>query len=217
MALYENGALVFGSEPDEEGVDVSASEGTDKLPSQEGTGSGNNQDNNAPSGNDQDSNVPSGSNKGEAEGDDILLKVENHAASGSGSTMGMFLTVQNKGTGAIDISKLKLEYLFTADTSAKMLFWCDYSCISGSNYETLTDTVKGSVVALDTKKTGADSAITITSSSGTGLKAGDEWTIQLRVAAEDWGTLNFGNDYSAGGAEKILVYYDGVLISGETP
>lgn len=217
MALYENGVLVFGSEPDEEGVDVSASEGTDKLPSQEGTGSGNNQDNNAPSGNNQDSNVPSGSNKGEAEGDGILLKVENQAASGSGSTMGMFLTVQNKGTGAIDISKLKLEYLFTADTSAKMLFWCDYSCVSGSNYETLTDTVKGSVVTLDTKKTGADSAITITSSSGTGLKAGDEWTIQLRVAAEDWGTLNFGNDYSAGGAEKILVYYDGVLISGETP
>jgi len=37
------------------------------------------------------------------------------------------------------------------------------------------------------------------------------------VAKEDWSEMNFSNDYSAFGAEKIAVYYRDMLVSGSEP
>ena len=49
------------------------------------------------------------------------------------------------------------------------------------------------------------------------LESGAEWIIQIRVAKEDWSNMNFTNDYSAGGADKVLVYYEEKQQLGVSP
>jgi len=49
------------------------------------------------------------------------------------------------------------------------------------------------------------------------LRPGDELTIQVRVAKDDWSNFEFGNDYSAGGADKTALFCEDELILGSEP
>lgn len=210
MALYEDGELIFGSEPDGESVAVTA-------PVQ--GNAGNNQQNgsseNTDGNNNGQSNVPTPTGSNTVSGSGLTMTVDNQSKSGSGSSMSFFITVRNDGSDAVALSDLDINYFFTSDGDKTLNFFCDYSALSGSTYTAMTDKVNGAFSA--TSGNNADTKLSITCDSKDALRPGDELTIQVRVAKEDWSNFDFGNDYSAGGADKLAIYCEGDLILGSQP
>lgn len=202
MAVYENGKLVYGSEPSGDGngesvkVPVNSSEGTKKEEAGEKKK--------------QESAVT-------IDGNGISLKAENVSGQGSGSTISVFFTLKNTGKAPLALSDLKLEYYFTKDSKADLQFWCDHSALSGSAYEAVTESVKGAFHTVSDAGEQADTKLVISSGSLLQLKPGDEWQIQVRIAKEDWSEMKFSNDYSAAGSGYITVYYADTLLSGKKP
>ena len=201
MALYENGILVYGNEPSGDGKNNEKAE----VPKPSETPK------------EEESVKQPESGAATTEGEGISLKVENQSSQGSGSTISVFFTIKNTGKNALSLSELKLDYYFTKDSDKTLQFWCDHSAISGSGYVAVTESVKGEFHAISDGGKHADTNLSITSDSALKIKPGDEWTIQVRVAKEDWSEMNFSNDYSAFGAEKIAVYYRDMLVSGSEP
>ena len=218
MALYEDGILIYGAEPDGESVAVSVPEtGADynANPSDvqgDGSASPNNSQQTQQQGN---AAAQAGSNT--VSGNNLTMTVENQSKSGSGSSMSFFITIRNDGTEAVALDELEIEYFFTKDGDQTINFYCDYACLSGSTYSAITEQVAGDFSAVSGNKTGADTKLSITVDSKDALRAGDELTIQVRVAKADWSNFDFGNDYSAGGADKIAVLCDKTLMLGSQP
>lgn len=218
MALYENGELIFGCEPDGEGVAVST-----PVSGSEQANTGNNQQNNSEQdgqstqtpNNSGQSNTQSGSNT--ASGNGLTMTIDNQSQSGSSSSMAFFLTIRNDGEEAVALSDLEVQYFFTDDGDKTINFYCDYAALSGTTYAAMTDKVNGSFSAVSGNKTGADTVLSISCDSKDALRPGDELTIQVRVAKEDWSNFDFGNDYSAGGADKIAVFCEDNLVMGSQP
>lgn len=222
MALYEDGELIFGSEPDGEGVNVSTpSQGADINQANTDAGQNetsqdnNTQNNSTQNNNGQTTNISSGSNT--ASGNGLVITVDNQSKSGNGSSMSFFITLRNDGDEAVALSELDIKYFFTADGDKTLNFYCDYASLSGSTYATMTDKISGSFSVVSENKTDADTVLTISCSSKDSLRPGDELVIQVRVAKEDWSNFNFSNDYSAGGAEKIAVFCENELVLGMQP
>ncbi len=212
MALYEDGELIYGSEPEGDGVAVVVPPAEDAS----SDGQQNNTDNSGSSqGNGQNNTGSVGSNTVTA--GDLTLKVENQSQSGSGSTLAFFVTVRNDGTDDLDLSELEMQYYFTKDGNETLCFYCDYAGVSGSSYMAVTDGISGSFKDYSGPGDNVDTVLTVSCDSQAVLKAGDEITIQVRVAKSDWSNLEFGNDYSAGGADKVAVFYKGDLVMGEQP
>ena len=210
MALYEDGQLIFGAEPDGEGVAVTVpTQGGNTEPSSsENAQNGNVQ-------NTQPAQPQSGSNT--ATGNNLTLTIDNQSRSGSGSGMSFFITIRNDGTEAVALSDLEFCYYFTADGDETLNFYCDYACLSGSTYSAITDKITGEFGLVNGNKEGADTALLITCASKDSLRPGDEMNIQVRVAKSDWSNFDFSNDYSAGGADKVTVLCEGECIIGIQP
>lgn len=214
MALYEGGELIFGSEPDGEGVAVNVTgepentANTEHEVSEESTQNVQDEQNQNPV-------VQNGSDT--VSGNGLTMKVENQSESGSGSSLSFFLTIQNNGDEAVSIADLEMQYFFTSDGAKNMNFWCDYACLSGSTYTTMTDKVNGNFEAYQGSESNADTILSITCDSKDAIRPGDELVIQVRVAKDDWSNFDFGNDYSASGAEKMAMYCDGELYLGTQP
>ncbi len=204
MALYEDGELIFGTEPDGEGVSVTA-------PTQGNTGD------NTPQEDTTTQNNGSQSDSNSVSGDGLTMTIDNQSKSGSGSSLAFFITIRNDGDEAVALSDLEIQYYFTEDGDENLSFWCDYSCLSGSTYTTLTDKINGTFSSLSGNKTNADTKLSITCDSKDALRPGDELTIQVRVAKDDWSNFEFGNDYSAGGADKTALFCEDELILGSEP
>lgn len=202
ITMYENGTLIYGAEPSEEGIDNGSKPviSSGQEPPSE-----------------QPDEVDLWNHSQQVEQDGLSLGVENNSVSGDGSTISVFFTLKNTGKESIDLSKIRIEYFFSADGNQKMNFWCDYSAISGNNYEAVTDMIKGEVVSVTTGNDEADTKIVITTTGVKELKTGEEWTVQIRVAREDWSNMKFSNDYSAKGADKTVVYYGEKAVIGEAP
>lgn len=205
IALYEGEELIYGMEPLGEGVVIqdkekTFSENTEEISKEETK--------------QQDvvkiDQVLSPAN-------DLMFSVENHSVSGDGATISLFLKLKNMGNEEIDLSQVRLEYYFTKDCDEQMNFWCDYASVSGSAHEAVTDLIKAEIKPVSGKGEGADSKIIISMPQGKNLNAGEELGIQIRVARQDWGNMNLSNDFSAGGADKIPVYYNNMLVLGELP
>lgn len=218
MALYEDGELIFGSEPDGEGVAVTTPVPGNEQNSTENNQQNNNQQNSQNNNNQNNSsqnNSQSGSNT--VSGSGLTMTVDNQSKSGSGSSMGFFITVRNDGDEAVALSDLKIQYFFTDDGDKTVNFYCDYAALSGSTYTAMTDKVNGELSTVSGNKAGADTVLSILCDSKDALRPGDELTIQVRVAKEDWSNFDFGNDYSAGGAEKIALFCEDSLVLGSQP
>ena len=216
MALYDDGELIYGTEPDGEGVDVTTPvQGNDSGMQQENGQQSNEQqaDNQGNTQNNQQNNT--GSNT--ASGNQLTMTVDNQSKSGSGSSMSFFITIRNDGTEAVALEDLEIQYFFTADGEKGMNFYCDYACLSGSTYSAITDKIQGEFTAIGGNATNADTMLAITCDSKDALRSGDEVTVQVRVAKEDWSNFDFGNDFSAGGADKTAVLCEGELVIGSRP
>lgn len=219
MALYSDGALIYGAEPDGEGAVVSTptqNSGTEVGTTNTQQNTSNDQNNNGQQSNNQNS-VTNQTGSNTASGNGLTLTVDNQSKSGSGSGMSFFVTIRNDGSDAVSLADLDIQYFFTDDGDKTVNFYCDYACLSGSTYTAMTDKVNGTFSAVSGNKTGADTKLSITCDSKDALRPGDELTIQVRVAKEDWSNFDFGNDFSAGGADKMAVLCEGDLVVGSQP
>ncbi len=202
MALYEGDKLIFGLEPNESNTGV-------KIESVSGNG-GNNQSNqnNNNNQNNQNNNQqaqPSAPAANVSDKGTVSVELSQQATQGNNNTISFTIKIKNTGSTGIDLSKLKIDYLFTKDGSQDLSFWCDYADISGSSYMACTDTVSGSFSSASGDN--ADTKCTMTSSGV--LAGGDTLQIQARITKSDWSNFDLGNDYSSGRSENIRITYNG--------
>ncbi len=198
LAVYDNGKLVDGKEPDGKagGAVVTTSPNSG---SSGGTTSS------------QETQPPVTGGSAAAGG--LIVTVTWDGAS-SGSSINLNIEITNNGSTAVDLAGLEVDYFFTKDGSAGLVFTCDHSAVqSSSSYDTLSG-VAGAFVSKNGTK--CDTVLKITCPSGT-LPAGAVWRIQGRVNKEDWSNFDLSNDFSFNNAGNIAVYSGGKLICGKTP
>ena len=200
LALYEGNTLVFGAEPNEKntGVKIEAVSGTNQS-------NGNQNANPDNQNNQQNNQQPSAPASNISDKGTVSVELSQQATQGNANTISFTVKVKNTGSTGIDLSKLKIDYLFTKDGSQDLAFWCDYADISGSSYQACTDAVNGAFS--DVSVNNADTKCTMTSSGV--LAGGDTLQLQVRITKSDWSNFDLGNDYSSGKAENIKITYNG--------
>ena len=205
IGLYDDGKLVFGTEPDSDG-------GFGTVISYGGAGNYESGQNTSDTG----ENVTTGQNSGTtakmATSEKISLESTGNTQA-DGNTISLSYTLTNLSDGALDLTGLAICYYFTdeGDSVAE----CDYSCIvNGNSYESLSG-VSGTISGYT--GTDCDSVCTVTASDSKLLEAGGTWTIQVRIHRSDWQNYITGNDYSDGNLDNVAVLYKNELIMGSKP
>lgn len=215
IGLYENKKLIYGTEPNGKFTGTVVSEGNGNSGGSGGQsgsqGSGNSGNNNG--GNSSNGNTSQTEQKPSSTGGGLSVTLNQQSVSGNGNTVQFTLDITNNGT-AIDLSKLEIDYFFTADGNNDLNFWCDYSALTGDSYAAMTDSVKGSFSKASGENCDTKCAITFGSGS---LSSGGGITVQVRITRADWSDFNLGNDYSAGNAEHIYILNDGKAVFGKKP
>lgn len=200
MAMYENGELVFGSEPsdkkdtkDNSKKDADKKEKADKKDNSKA-----------------DSKAES---KKSAKGDNVSLSIEQGQQ--SGNTISFTAKLKNTGKSDIDLSKAKIYYYFSPDSDDKLNFYCDNSAIvNGDSYTQVSDIV-GEFEDIKTKDETASKACVISLKNSATLAPSAEWSVQVRISKENWSDFNMNNDYSKNNAEKMCVIIDGKEVCGK--
>ncbi len=212
-ALYENGKLVFGTEPN----------GRSAGPVKPSNGNSGNSGNTGSSGN--SGNTGSSENQSSSSGTQSAAPANPNASKGglsvtleqqSGGGIGFRVSIANNTGSDIDLSQLEIDYFFTKDGKDKLNFWCDHAqLISGSGgYTGITDRVKGGFSAASGDR--CDTKCGIRIGSGT-LENGGSMAAQIRVTPADWSQFDTSNDFSHGNAEHLLILRNGSPIFGTKP
>lgn len=116
-----------------------------------------------------------------------------------------------------DLSELKICYYFTGD-GAEAFQGSIYGGISYTRapwYVSLDGRAKISVKKMSKLSINADSCAEITFSGDDVLDNTAALNINLSIAKSDWSNFDQSNDYSYNDASKVIVYYDGVVVSGK--
>ena len=199
MALYENGKIVFGSEPDGKAVSKPtenkepAEKDVEKVTTTKTT------------------TVPKEISFEEG---DLKLEVSNQNNSNSSNTMSFNISITNTGDSQIPLSSMNLLYYFNADGASKenLVFWCDHSStISNSSYNKISD-ISGTFSNISNDN--ADTFCTISSTDKTVLNKNDKWEIQARITKSDWSDFKLNNDYSAETVKNIIIQLNNKTVFG---
>jgi hypothetical protein len=133
------------------------------------------------------------------------------------NTIGGSISLNVTDDKALDLSKVKVKYYFSADSNSNQTVWIDSAAMQYSRapwYAALTDGTSAAVKAVNTGSSMADRCMEVGFSTTDKLEQGATLTINFRLANDNWSTFNQTNDYSYGKAENIVVTYDGKVVSG---
>lgn len=218
MALYENGQLVFGTEPAAgEGAGASVVAGSGASGAAAGSGSAAGTIGGTTTGAGQAAGSQTvGSQGGRSENDLLRVTVEYTERGASVGSIAGFLKITNLGQDGIPLEDLAVEYFFTTDTSAGLNYSCYHAAVEGGStgYRAL-NRVQGSFD--DVQKDKADTVCRMTIGDAGELAAGETLTINFCINHSDWSSFQMTNDYSAEGAENIVITKDNQVIIGERP
>ena len=186
--LLDDGKLVFGTLPDEEGTGSGESAGG-AVPSQ-GT------DPTAAQ------TQPAGGS-GSASAGDLSIKMNYDNNNSNANAIAGTIEITNNGNSTVDLSKFKINYYFTKD-GGDMVFDCYHAATNSSSgkYTALTDKVKGTYSAAAGED--RDTCLTITVGSGS-LAKGDTLTISFSAHRSDWQNMDLSNDWSHKSVNNIEV------------
>lgn len=136
------------------------------------------------------------------------------------NTIGGSISLNLTDNNALDLSKLKVKYYFSADSNSNQNVWIDSAAMQYQRapwYAALTADTSAAVKAVNTGSSMADRCMEVGFSSTDKLEQGATLTINFRLANDNWSSFDQTNDYSYGKAENIVVVYDGKVISGVEP
>lgn len=197
-ALYEDGQIIFGSEPGQTGSNA----GTPASGASQSTAS--------PATAAPTPISPGGST---SSNDTVSLKAEYN---NSNSSVSGTYTIKNLGSTPIKLSDFKINYFFTSDGASNYVFDCYHSAINGkSGSYTAISSCTGTVTSAS--GTDTDSKLTIIISDKTVLESGDELTVNFALHPSDWSTINTANDYSGKSVDHITIESGSATIFGAAP
>ena len=184
--LMDDGKLVFGVLPDEEGTGSGESAGG-AVPTQGTTPT-------------QNHTTSSG---GQASVGDLQVTMTYNDNSSSANAIAGTLEIKNTGSDFVDLSGLWINYYFTAD-GGNMVFDCYHAAINSSSgqYTALTDDVTGTFSSCSGED--RDTCLSICPGSGT-LEEGDTLTISFSCHRDDWQNMELSDDWSHKSVDNIEV------------
>ncbi len=185
--LLDDGKLVFGTLPDEEG-----------------TGSGESAGGTVPSGETAAATqTGAAGGSGTASSGDLSIRMNYDNNNSNANAIAGTLEITNNGNSTVDLSKIKINYYFTKD-GGEMVFDCYHSATNSASgkYTALTDKVKGTYSAATGED--RDTCLTITVGSGS-LAKGDTLTISFSAHRSDWQNMNLANDWSHKSVDNIEI------------
>lgn len=208
MGLYENGVLVFGSEP-------GAGEGAGQSV---GTGGGNSSSStgdNTTSLEGQASGT-SGPVNATATNEAVAVTVEYTGMESNATSISGTLHIRNESDGSLDLSDLTVRYYFTNENQAALSFACYHAALNGANgsYQSVSG-VNGSFS--DFEGEDSDTVCEITFGQSQLLEEGGEVSINFCINHSDWSAFNTTNDYSLQDVEHIVILVENEEIFGVAP
>ena len=168
LGLYENGVLIFGSEPSEDGSGAGAT----VLPSSESTGSDTEQTNAS----------GSGASSGSISSDDISVSV-NFDSNGGNSVSGS-MQITNTSESDVDLSDINISLLI--EDTDDLVFECYHAGMTSSSGQ--YSEVSG------TSADFSDDRCTITAGSSGTLGANGTVTVNFSIHRSDWQNIGFSVD-----------------------
>ena len=222
-ALYENGQLVFGSEPAKgknagktvvSGGGSGSGSGNNGGSGNGGSGSGNNggSGNGTGTGNGGSSVEVIGTAKNEA----VSVSVEYDNTSSSSSSISGRVNIVNNSDGTLALKDLKILFYFTNEDGKQLSFDCYHTCINGASgsYNQLSGC---SGTFSDVKGKNADTVCEITYSDSATLGVGDTLACNFAIHHTDWSNMNLTNDHSVSDAGNIVIISKKKQIFGKKP
>lgn len=185
--LLDDGKLVFGTLPDEEGTG-SGESAVGTVPSGE-TGAA--------------TQTGAAGGSGTASSGDLSIRMNYDNNNSNANAIAGTLEITNNGNSTVDLSKIKINYYFTKD-GGEMVFDCYHAATNSASgkYTALTDKVKGTYSAATGED--RDTCLTITVGSGS-LAKGDTLTISFSSHRSDWQNMNLANDWSHKSVDNIEI------------
>lgn len=185
--LLEDGKVVFGVLPDEEG-----------------NGSGGSAGGAVPTQNAKPTSKPNTSSSGgQVSVGDLTVKMNYNDNSLSSNAIAGTLDITYNGEDTLDLSDLQINYYFT-DDGGSMVFDCYHAAVNTSSgqYTSLTDDVNGTFASCSGED--RDTCLTISIGGGS-LSQGDTLTISFSCHRSDWQNMDLSNDWSRKSVDNIEV------------
>jgi len=183
--LLDNGEVVFGILPDEEG-----------------SGSGDSAGGTAPS---QSTAKPTQnqSSGGQTSVGDLDVRMTYNDNSSSANSIAGTLEITNSGDEPVDLSDLRINYYFTND-GGNMVFDCYHAAVNSASgqYTALTNDVDAEFGLCSGED--RDTCLIIYPGSGI-LDEGDTFTLSFSCHREDWQNMDLSNDWSFRSVENIEI------------
>ncbi len=224
-ALYENGQLVFGSEPAKgknAGKTVVAGDGNGSGSGNNGSGNGGSNSGNGNNGGSGSGNSGSGNGGstveviGTAKNESVSVSVEYDNTSSSSSGISGRMNIVNNSDGTLAVKDIKILFYFTNEDGKQLTFECYHTCINGaSGSYTQLNGCSGSFS--DAKGKDTDTVCTITYSDNNTLGVGDTLACNFAIHHADWSNMNLTNDYSVSSAGNIVIMSGKKQIFGKKP
>lgn len=216
VALYENGVLIFGSEPTPGSGVAPGTTGnsTDANATGNADGSTDSSSNEGQNGNTSSGN--GGASGQNAEGDGVRVGISYSNIQSSTSSIAGTIKITNSGNSNLNLANLSIEYYFTKDGDASLNFSCYNASINSSSggYQGISG-VNGSFRSTSGNNT--DTCCTMTIAGSNSLASGDTLTIDFCINKSDWSNFNTTNDYSLENVEHIVIRDGQRIIFGEEP
>ena len=203
-AIYEDGVLVYGTEPP-------AGDNPGKtVVNGGGSGSGGN------GGGSQTQPAEQGNKGGTASSGDISLKVRYDSIGSNANSISGALEITNKSKKNISFSGLEVRYFITNDRNSQLVFDCYYAGMQESNGQhTQLNGVSGNFSSH--KGTDSDTVVVISFPASGSFVAGSTITVNFAIHYSDWQTVNSSNDHSAKDVGNIVIISGGKAIYGKEP
>ena len=215
-ALYENGVLIFGSEPAKgknAGKTVTVGDGNSG-----GTGTGNgsgNGDGNG-TGNGNGTGTTNVEIKGTAKNESVSVSIEYDNTSSSSSGISGRMNIVNNSDGSLALKDLKILFYMTNEDNKQLTFECYHTCINGAS-GSYTQLNGCSGIFADVKCKKADTVCEITYSDTSVLGVGDTLACNFAIHHGDWSNMDLTNDYSVLDAGNIVIINKKKQIFGNNP
>ena len=215
-AIYEDGELVFGTEPP-----AGDNPGKTVVIGGNGGNGGNGGGNGGNSGNGGSTEPTQQGGGGTATGGtassgDVSVKVRYDSSGANANSISGALEITNKSKKNISFSGFEVRYYLTNDRNGQLVYDCYYAGMQEKNGQhTQINGIAGTFSSH--KGTDSDTVLVMKFPNSGALVAGATVTVNFAIHYSDWQTMNTTNDYSAKDVKNIVIVSGGKTILGKEP